>query len=235
MTLVSKPQEYEVNPYPPLYFISNSLKVGDSVYDGGGKKTSEVIKVDNIDAGGQRRYIILQLKVFGIYDRRTHQYRLNDTVLQIGRNIDFSISNTIFSGMISYIGTQQNQNNTYTKKMTVKLYKENLIPWQASTYNNNFWVTNTNNEEVFRIQSVEVVPAVKSVPTDNGELKKSYDPYYKDVYITANVSVTCSESVCFFSKQFPVRIGEKWNIYSRDNKIEGAQVMEVIQNEADPT
>ncbi len=64
--------------------------------------------------------------------------------------------------------------------------------------------------------------------TDSGELKKALDPIFKDVYITAEIRVSCQKSVCFYNEVFPVKIGQDWRVQSNNNQIKNAQVIEIL-------
>lgn len=224
---VSATQEWQASPFPPFYWISNSIVPGDAAYNTTGKKIAEVVDVDNVDWGGQRRYLRLKLKVFGIFDKRTKQYRLNDNPLQIGNKLKLDISSTSYEGMITYVGTTIQPPDYQYQHFRVKLKAPEVKPWLAKTYNESFRVTNSQGKEIFQIIDAVTQPAEIAVPTDQGTLVKSLHPILKDVYITAKILVRCQQRICYFNETQPVKVGVTLWMQSETSIIDNADVLQI--------
>jgi hypothetical protein len=228
-------ENWQEDPYPPLYWISNSVKKGDVAYDSTGKQIAEIISVDNTEWGSQRRYSRLKLKVNTLYDRRTRQYRLADQILQVGNTLLLNIGNSKYEGVISYIGETPTPPGYQFQYLELKMKAFNVAPWLAETYDETFVVQNTEGIEIFRILDSESVPAEKSVETDRGSIVRSKDPYYKDVYLTAKVRVRCQEGICYYNETIPVKIGYWMWTQSKTSILEGStRILEIkgLNNEA---
>lgn len=226
--------EWQENPFPPLYWISNSIQKGDAAYDSTGKKIAEVISVDNTEWGGQRRYSRLKLKVHALFDKRTKRYRVRDQPLQVGNTLLLDIGNTKYEGVISYIGEALNPPDDQHRRMELEIKAFEVSPWLADTYDETFVVKNTEGEEIFRITDSIVVPTEKSVETAAGSIVRSRDPYFKDVYITAIVEVRCQVGVCYYNETIPVKIGRWIWVQTETSFIEGsARILSIkdIDNE----
>ena len=169
--------------FPPSTYswISNSINKGDIAYDPAGVKVAEVVAVDNVDLGGQRRSARLALKVSALYDKRTRQYRLRDRLLQVGNTISLDIGNTKYEGVISYLGKTIDPPDSQYRYLRVRLKAYDVEPWLAQTYDTSFVVTNSEGKEIFKIIDSLVRPAEKTVPTAQGVLVKGYDPLKKEV------------------------------------------------------
>jgi len=204
---VNEYPEWQENPFPPLYWVSNSIKAGDEAYSSTGSRIAEVVEVKNTEWGGQRRYSRLKLRVYTLYDNRTKQYRIGDQTLRVGDNISLSIGNTKYEGVISYVGDSLEPPGYQNQKLEVVIKTYEVPPWLAATYDESFKVKDTQGEEIFTIVSSTIVPAEKSVETDSGAIVRSRDPYFKDVIITARIEVRCQESICYYNETFPVKIG----------------------------
>jgi len=206
--------DWQEVPFPSLYWISNSIRAGDIVFDSTGSKIAELISIDNTEWGGIRRSLRLKLKVYALRDRRTGQYRVGDQVLQIGNFITFDIGNTKYEGVISYIGTDLEPPDFLYKYIELQIKAHMVPPWLAKTYDNTFIVKNTEKEVIFRILDSTTVPGEKSVETESGNIVRSKDPFFKDVYINAIGRVRCQEDSCYFNESIPVKIGSDFSVQS---------------------
>lgn len=214
--------EWQENPFPPLYWISNSINIGDLAHDSTGKKIAEVISIDNSEWGGQRRYSRLKLKVYGLFDKRTRLHRVGDLVLQVGNTLELDIGNTKYEGVITYVGETLEPPGNQIRYLEAEIKAKDVPPWLADTYNESFIVKNTQGVEIFKIIDSVIVPAEKSVETAAGTIVRSRDPHFKDVYFTAILRVRCQERVCYYNEVFPIKVGQWIWTQSETSIIEGS-------------
>ncbi len=212
---------WETKPFPPMYWISNSIKKGDVAYDSIGREVAEVLSVDNMDWGNERRTSRLKLKIHALYDKRTKQYRLRDKALQVGSTISLSIGSTKYEGVVSYVGETLEPPGYQDRQLEIEIKVPLVEPYLAQTYNSTFVVKNTEGIEIFRIITAKSVAAEVSVETDRGTIVRSRDPYYKDVYIKAIVRARCQEGVCYFNEVIPIKNGYWIWTQSETSIIEG--------------
>jgi hypothetical protein len=225
---IDVPQQQQTSTAATYGWISNSIKKGDAAFGPTGNKDAEVVSVDNVDWGGQLRTARLKLKVNALYDRRTKQYRLRDSLLQVGSIISFDIQNTKYEGMITYVGETPDPPGSQYKYMKIVVRAYSVEPWLAETYKNPFVVTNSEGREIFRIVDAVIHPAENTVPSASGELVRSKDPFKKDVDITAKVYVRCQTGVCYFNEVLPIKIGLWIWTQSTTSIIEGTtRIMEL--------
>lgn len=229
---VNEYNSWQENIFPPMWWISNSIRKGDVAYDTTGKEIAEVLSVENIDWGGERRTSRLKLKVYALYDNRTKQYRIKDQALSVGSKVSMKIEQTDYSGIIIYIGDTLTPLDSEYKSLEVELKAQDLDPWLADTYDESFYTKNTEGLEIFRILDSTIVPHERSVETADGRIVRSRDPYYKDVYITAIVRVRCQENVCYFNEMQPLKVGGWLWTQSENSFIKGnTRIIEVRELE----
>lgn len=219
---VNEFQEFREDPMPPFYWLSNSITKGDVVYGAGGEKVAEVMSIDNSEWGGQRRFSRLKLKVANaLYDKRTRQYRIGDTSLQVGNKLVLDIRTTRYEGVLAYVGETLDPPSDQYKYIGLTIKVPEVQPWLVATYDESFMVKNSEGKEIFKIVGSEIIPTERSVDTADGRIVRSKDPYYKDVIINALVWVRCQENICYYNEFRPVKVGEYIWTQSEKSIIEG--------------
>lgn len=213
--------EWSVEQYPSFFWLSNSIIKGETVFTPTGQRVGEVIDVYNVGWRGNRRYSRLKIKLAAIYDKRTNQYRINDTPLLVGNELSFNVGNTNYTGTVIYVGETTNPPNYEEKYLKVEIKVNKIDPWLAREYNDSFRVENSDGKIVFHIINTITKPSENTEVNDQGKRVITFDPLYKDVYITAKIWVTCQEGICYFNGTMPVRVGEPISIQSNKSLIEG--------------
>jgi len=192
---------------PPQYWLAKNVEIGDLSYDGTGNKVAKVLEVFNADSGGMQRQIDIILEVYGMYDKRTKQYRVNDTVFTVGKNSTFVVSNTNIDGVITDISPslESLRGEQHTKE--VVLLMRDVDPLVAASFSNDFIAKDSNGETIFSITNSKILPAKKTATTDTGIIKCAIDPNARDVLIIASIKVNCFQEVCYYLKRMPLKWG----------------------------
>lgn len=225
ISFLVSPQEIRHEIYSPQYWIGKSLKVGDTAYDGAGREVAKIMSIDDSDAGGYQRQLGMTLELKGMYDQRTRQYRINDTVIEIGKNVEFSISNTQVKGSVVDIGDTINSVVGEERTLQLVLFLTNIDPWLADSYQDSFVSKNRDGIVQFEIQKVNIVPARKSITTDEGTINCALDPIYKDVFLLAQVNTVCYEEVCYYQNSIPIKIGQTIVANTATNQITSSRIV----------
>jgi len=226
---VNEFQEFREDPMPPFYWLSNSIRKGDVVYGVGGEKVAEVVSIDNTEWGGQRRFSRLKLKIAkALYDKRTRQYRIGDTSLQVGNKLVLDIGTTHYEGVVAYVGETLDPPADQYKYLKLTIKVPEIQPWLAVTYDESFVVKNSEGKEILKIIESEIVPTERSVDTEDGRIVRSKDPYYKDAIIDVLVWVRCQENICYFNEFRPVKVGEYiWTQSEKSIIPGGARIIDI--------
>lgn len=219
------PQEIRHDIYSPQYWIGKSLQPGDVAFDGVGRKVATIVSIDDSDVGGYQRQLSMILELNGMYDHRTKQYRINDTIIEVGKNVDFSFSHTQIKGSVVDIGESIQSIQGEKRSFELILFATNIDPWLAESYREPFVSKNREGETQFEIKKVKIVPAKKSITTDEGEIKCALDPIYKDVFLSAEVSAVCYEGVCYYQNSIPIKIGQTIIANTNTNQITNSRIV----------
>jgi hypothetical protein len=232
--LIPAHNSYNDEPFTPTHWSIEAIEVGSASYDASGAKIAEVVEVNAVDAGHLRKRVKIKLKVFGLLDKRTNQFRINDTELKIGSQFNLTLSNTNFNGLVTYIGPDQNPPHYMQKQAQLRLLVRELPNWHAASINSSFTITNDEQMELFRITDVDIRPAEKTGYTATGQITTATDPLYKDVYLEATAIVDCYHDNCYFLDVYPLKISQPWYLYTSQNQLNDAKVIEVISLEPLP-
>lgn len=216
--------EWSEEQFPSFYWLSNSIRKGDSIYTASGTQVGEVVDVYNVEWRGNRRYSRLKLKLNAIFDKRTGQYRIDDVSLMIGSEAQFNIENTAYKGQITYIGETPDPLNYDERYLKVEIKVPSVESWLAETYNESFVTKSTDGREVFRITDSRIEPAAVTEVNSRGSRVYTRDPLFKDIYIEATMFVTCQSDVCYFNGTMPIKVGLPITIQSPESTIEGYKI-----------
>lgn len=225
--LTSVPQYGNEDPFPPTFTTTDALQVGDAIYNWSGKKTAEITKIEKSEWGGNRKIILLTVKMNVAYDGRTHQYTFNDTPIVISNNLSLSTEKAIFNGEI--INVYRNENNKFRKfikkNANVSVNIRNIEAWQADSLRT-FEAKNSQGDIIAKTTDIQIVPSEIDVETDRGTVHKGYSTIYKDARVTLHLThVYCSEQTCYFNQIIPLKIGAYFWVQSTTAFIEHARVV----------
>lgn len=217
VTMQLSPEYVRDDVSPPQYWLAKNIEVGDLSYDGTGRKVAKVLEVINTDYGGIQRQIDIVLEVYGMYDKRTKQFRVNDTVFTVGKNTTFVVSNTNIDGVITDISPslESLRGEQHTKE--VVLLMRDVDPLVAGSYSNDFIAKDSNGETIFSVTNSKILPAKKTAITDEGIIRCAIDPNARDVLIFASIQVNCFQEVCYYLKRMPLKWGYNLWVQTSNN------------------
>lgn len=207
--LTSVPQDWTPSPFPPQYNEINGLRVGDATYDGFGQKTAVITNVEKIDWTGNRKSVLISVKLSVVLDPRTHQYTYNDIPILIGGTFPLSTSNITFNGQIINIYTSpaSRYTDSHPKNAEITVNMRKVEPWQADALTQ-FVEKDSNGKILARAVSTVITPAELDVATDKGVVYKGYSTIYKNVTITLDLhNVFCANDTCYFNGLIPLKVG----------------------------
>lgn len=225
---------------PPYYWYANEIKEGDLGYNEFGTQVAEVVQVDNVDYGGDRRFLRVQLKLEAIKDKRTDLYRYNNQRLRIGDELSITIGKVNLSAQIVNLQTQEelNQQLSYFgegKYLKLRIYAEDVYRWSAEKFSDDFEIKNTSGETILTIEEVvRITPSKPELIAENDRLTIQNSEILRDVELIVRVKVHCANDVCFYNKNYPVRLGSGIWAHNPENTLPYSIIMEIIDESSQP-
>ena len=222
---------------PPFYWYSNAIKVGDKGFNEFGSEVAEVVSVENIDYGGERRFLRTRIKLEAIKDKRTGLYRYGNQRLKLGEELSITIGNVGLSAIIVDLNSESDLESTSAwdgekKYMTVKVLARNIYSWLAESYNSDFYIKDEQGEILLEIlQVLSVKNSSPDVIVDANRITTRDSQLFQDVELLVKIKVTCSNEVCFFNRNYPIRLGSGIWAHTPQSSLPYSLITEVVEEE----
>lgn len=206
VTLRVAGDQWYYNLAPPEYWYANDLAKGQVAYDSFGKKTAEILSVENYDIGGPNRLIIVHLKLLTTFNKTLKTYTFNYQTLQIGNPLDLTFGTNNLHGLVTYIDSPS---LPYTMtNIEVKLLA--VYPWEATSYQTGLQMKDFEGNTVATIRNVEIQDSqVTQLQDQYGNLVAipSLNSLYKDVTLRLTLKTVLVHSVPFYIDGSAIKIG----------------------------
>lgn len=226
--LTSYPQEGWLDPFPPPFTETDSLRIGDAAHNWKGDKTVEITNIEKSEWGGNRKSILVTIKLLAVYDPRTHQYTYNDIPIIVGNKFPLNTQKTMFNGqIINVYRSPAERYSTFTQREADVVVSIRLLePWQAESLRY-FEAKNSLGNIIAKTTDIEISPAEVDVPTDKGIIYKGFSTIRKDVLMTLHIkNVYCSDQTCYFNGVLPLKIGLFFWAQSNTAVIDNGKIVE---------
>ncbi len=218
------------------YWVSNSIEIGDPVYDAFGNEIAKVVDVKNIDYWGMNRNVRISVDLQVLKDPKAQIYQFENQKLAIGSELSFVIRNTKFSGSVERITDREDNIDmpkSTQKRLLVRLLAQNIFPSQLQTYSPDFVVYDFGQHDIFRIVKVEnIQDAPPQLIPNTLALTWNTTSHLKNAEIVASLEADCQNGVCYFGEEQPLKIGLRLNVQSNTSVITQAQIMDVSNQES---
>lgn len=206
VTLRVSGDQWYYNLAPPEYWYANNLVRGQVAYDSFGKKTAEILSVENYDIGGPNRLIIVRLKLLTSFNKKSKTYTFNYQTLQIGSPLDLTFGTNNLHGLVTYIDS-----TSIPYAMTdIQVKLLGVYPWEAASYQPGLQMKDFEGNTVATIRSVETqdTQAIQLQNQYGGLVAiPSLNSQYKDVTLRLSLKTIPVHGVPFYIDGSAIKIG----------------------------
>ena len=189
---ISSPSWWQAYFASPPFWLGESIKIGDSEFDSGGKKIAEVlnIKIYELSGSGEMTtkkdfYLTLNLQVDR--SKRTGKIKFKNQPLEIGSPIELHLTNTYIPGVVVNI------EGVDKEKEMVELVIEgiwlNTFPWNAEAIPVGGEMKDGMGNVVAKILDKQIYLSDMVVTSDDGRVLLRKNPLKRDVAIRAEILV----------------------------------------------
>jgi hypothetical protein len=207
------------NSYTPKIDYAQSFIVGDTEKNEIGKPTATITNVESYSMGPTNQIIFVTANIKAVYNPRKKQYTIKSRPVTYGTSIPFIFNNVTFTGLVvNFPGFETAQEVTRgTTQVRAQLREESrefsevsgVPPYIATAVRVGDTITNSNNEPMATVTSVDVRPATRTVITGGGAAVRSQDPELFDVFYTLELATKQVKDKIYMFDYFPVIVGEK--------------------------
>ncbi|MEO8581507.1 MAG: hypothetical protein ABI425_02890 [Patescibacteria group bacterium] len=228
--LVAQSSYYPGGP-PPQYWLTNSIHEQDKIYNEFGKLVGTVNKVQNVDYGGEFRYLRVSVGIDALLNSRTQLYSYGNQRLRIGDNLTLTIKNVKFTGLIQRIHNSEDQNIVSKKKFRLKLFMRNVPIWLLKTYDDSFTVYDEKNNQIFQIVKVlSVKPSTEEVAkVEGGTMQFVESDLHRNIETEVQLTANCELGVCYFNEDQPIKIGMQVWAQTEKSSVSYAIITEILE------
>lgn len=197
----------------PPFWLGESVKIGDSEFDSGGKKIAEVLDVKiyelsliNEFEATTRKDFYLTLNLQVDRSKRTGKIKFKNQPLEIGSSIELHLTNTYIPGLIVNIeGVDEEKEMA---ELVVEGIWLNVFPWSAEAIPIGGEMKDGMDNVVAKILDKQIYLSDIFVTTDDGRVLLRKDPLKRDVVIKAKILVKKQGENFYFREDQKVKIGE---------------------------
>lgn len=193
LKVVSNQEGSSVELVPPANWLAGAIHAGDKEPDWDGSPKAEIIEKRLYDAGYDRSFVYLTVKLKTSYNKKTKTHTYKNRPVTAGTTLDFIFPQASVRGVITDNNPQQ-AGGYQEKIIAVELYDRR--PWYADSIHVGDR-TSSASAQFIEVLSKNVRPAEKStVVTDYGRSLEDNnrltitgrDPTRKDITLTLRIN-----------------------------------------------
>ena len=211
---------------PSPYWLADSIKKGESQFDGLGGKEAEVLGTEIYEWGGGKKsiYLLLNLKVN--YNKQKRVYRFTHQAVEIGRPLKLEMGNVGFEGIVMSI-----EGKALGEKV-VKVVEAKLLdvyPWTAEAIVLGAEMKDDKGQLVAQVLEKKIQLADITVTTDRGDVLARKDPLKRDVILKLELVTTKRNQSYYFREEQNIKIGNGLWIKLPQVDISGASIINILE------
>ncbi|OGH11901.1 MAG: hypothetical protein A2857_02250 [Candidatus Levybacteria bacterium RIFCSPHIGHO2_01_FULL_36_15] len=203
------------------FWLTSSLKKGDTEYDGLGKPIVEILDIKTYDTDNQYpmyyKEAYVKAKIQAVYSKTQKKYTHNSKDVLVGAPISIKPNGILLEGLVTKIEGVSDKNNDVHKKVLLQIednYYERkdtvgVRPWIADAINVGDQIKGFNGETIAKVLDKKVEPAIR-ITTDNaGNAHSVRDPYLQDLYITLDLVATVDHGNYYYRNTDKIKVGNQ--------------------------
>lgn len=202
----------------PKIDYAQSFIIGDTERNELGQPTATITNIDSYYISPNKQIVFVTIKAKAVYNARKKQYVVKSRPVVYGASIPFIFKNVIFTGLVvnfpNFETAQQVKRGATKVKAQLRYDSRDFsdisgVPnFIATSVKEGDLITNTNNEVMAKILSVEIYPAKRTVITSAGVAMNIQDPNLYDVFYTIDLTTKQINNKTYMFDYFPVLVGE---------------------------
>jgi len=220
------PENLQWDYRPSPYWLADSIKKGESQFDGLGRKEAEVLGTEVYEWGGNQKVIYLLLNLRVNYNKQKRVYRFNHQTVAIGMPLKIEIGNVAFGGIVMSIEGKA-LGEKVIKIVEAKLL--NVYPWTAEAIVPGAEMRDDEGQLVAQVLEKEIQLADMTVTTDRGDVLARKDPLKRDVILKLKLVATKRNQSYYFREEQKIKIGNGLWIKLPQVDINGASITNILE------
>lgn len=218
LNAVFSPKPDVLQDFSPRVDFAQGFIVGDMEKNEFGQATATITGVDSYDISPNNQAVFVTVNVKAIYSPRKNQYTVKSRPITYGASIPFIFKNITFTGLVvnfpHFESAQQAEPGITRVKVQLRQDSREFsevfgVPhYLATAIKAGDSITNSNDEIMATIISVETRPATRTVVTGSGTTINTQDPSLLDVFYTIDLATKQVNDKTYMFDYFPVLIGE---------------------------
>ncbi len=192
----------------PKNWYASQFVTGDGEYDNLGRKSAEIIGVEQFSTDSKTKAVYVDLRIRGVYDSRSKQYSARGKTLSFGTPMRFSLAKVTFSGFVTEFPGSETEPGMKIGTATVIALDRYVEPALAQAIKKGDQISNSNQILLAEITDIVVGSAQKVTQNAAGDLLLRLDPLYKDVTFTVSVRTKTIRGETLIFDNVPLKIGE---------------------------
>jgi hypothetical protein len=195
-----------------------NFRVGDKEYNELGQVVNEIVRVDSYRTSSQGQVIYLNIRSKALYNPRKKQYSIQGKPVVAGQSFVFVFSPSKAQGIIVDFPGFTSTKDMPLKKLIVRSQLQDEQRAYSDTYGVHKYiaqaikpgdvVTDSNGVVLAKVLSVEVLPANRTIVTNNNTSMTIVDQELKDAFYTLEITAFKYGGRYYLYDYIPISIGQ---------------------------